>query len=341
MKKEKSFYVQMCIVALAVLFLFSRAQTKIKHELKACARKQKLLINENDLLRKEFLALHEENKKLKSNMELHLTYKPVKTKDGDSALKIRDKTGKVLKIVTGESVADVLSLKKEIDLTGDGEKEIVIEDFTGGAHCCNKYLIFQYKSGALTQIGFLDFGNGEIEKYEDMDEDGIVEIIGSDDRLAYFMTGFANTPMLPRIIHYENGKFVECVKKFPQVLRKRADGYEKELKKAMKEWVKGCYEPYIHNVKGPALGVLALSIWLGDEKAGFEKLHAAAREANVTGKAENEIVAEFKESLPELRVRMAYENREEINARVWGSYMGNFESALKEFEKLDKEKAGQ
>lgn len=150
-------------------------------------------------------------------------------------LKIIDKNGKVRKTFIykdeeGYPFGGIYRCLEEIDLTGDGKKEIVISYYSLGAHCCYEYFILTPKNGKFEEIGHFKFGNAEITEFKDLDRDGIVEIIGDDDRLAYHFLPFAFTPFLPRIIHFEKGKFVECTTKYPKVLKKEAREYEDDLR---------------------------------------------------------------------------------------------------------------
>jgi hypothetical protein len=56
--------------------------------------------------------------------------------------------------VDGQGFLDLQNNKKPdlLDLNGDGSLELVIQDFTGGAHCCFQYWVY---SLGVTVMGFM------------------------------------------------------------------------------------------------------------------------------------------------------------------------------------------
>ncbi|MDR7414196.1 MAG: hypothetical protein QN202_08440 [Armatimonadota bacterium] len=106
------------------------------------------------------------------------------------------------------------------DTDGDGRPEAVVEGFTGGAHCCFVYLVFESRPGAVHQLDRFDLGNGRLERAEDLDRDGRSELLAGDDRLAYFDDlPFAYSPMLPLVLcRSREGRFEDCTERFPRLL---------------------------------------------------------------------------------------------------------------------------
>ena len=64
------------------------------------------------------------------------------------------------------------------DINGDGIPDLVVEEFSGGAHCCSSYLIFSLGK----EFKKLTVGEGEnLEGFEfrDIDGDNVYELVGN------------------------------------------------------------------------------------------------------------------------------------------------------------------
>lgn len=93
------------------------------------------------------------------------------------------------------------------DLTGDGQPDLMLIEFTGGLHCCTRATILGL-GRTFKDYGTVDGADGEVT-LEDVDRDGVPEIRVGDFRFAYWRDlPFSETPV-PDL-----------------VLRFRGDGYE-------------------------------------------------------------------------------------------------------------------
>jgi hypothetical protein len=75
------------------------------------------------------------------------------------------------------------------DLEGDGEPEVIVDLYTGGAHCCSYAEVFRY-SGRRWRRARQFFGNAGY-RFSDIDNDGAVEWLTADDRFAYRFACYA------------------------------------------------------------------------------------------------------------------------------------------------------
>ena len=91
------------------------------------------------------------------------------------------------------------------DITGDGIPDLVVEGYSGGAHCCNDYLIFSLGE-QFQKIAHLYGGDSSFE-FKDIDGDGVYEIIGRDWTFAYWETSFAASPAPEIILYYKDNKY--------------------------------------------------------------------------------------------------------------------------------------
>ena len=110
-----------------------------------------------------------------------------------------------------------------LDVNGDGTAELLVTDYSGGAHCCFTYYLYTRKPG-LKLLGVFDMGNGALA-FQDLDGDGIAEAAGSYDGFAYYDYSYAASPSLPIVFSLKSGKYVENTRAFPLIIQKSLDQY--------------------------------------------------------------------------------------------------------------------
>ena len=144
-----------------------------------------------------------------------------------------------------------------MDIDNDGQSEAVVEYRSGGAHCCYTYLIYKKAKTKLKLIGAIYLGDSSEPVFKDLDNDGVMEILVLDGRLAYFGgLCFACSPSLPLIISYRNKSFIDSTARFPKII-------EQEVQNTLNEKDSG------FDLRGNALKYLALHIILGKEADGW------------------------------------------------------------------------
>ena len=133
------------------------------------------------------------------------------------------------------------------DLDGDGEPEVWLDIYTGGAHCCDDMELVRYVSGAYQQqTRTWDLGY----RLRDLDGDGIPEFRTADDRFAYEFTYYAASPFPVRVLSYRAGTFANVTKQYPALVRKDVRVWRKLYRRGIH-----------HHV--PSLG--ALAGWTADD----------------------------------------------------------------------------
>lgn len=92
------------------------------------------------------------------------------------------------------------------DITGDGEPNLVISHWSGGAHCCFDVYIFSIGD----KFRFIDKIEGEhgFIGFKDLDGDRVPEFIGADWAFAYWNASFAGSPSPETILRYKDGRYV-------------------------------------------------------------------------------------------------------------------------------------
>ena len=91
------------------------------------------------------------------------------------------------------------------DMNINGLPDLMISTFSFGAHCCFRYLVFEFKENGGGYSIIFDSGEtdaGDLLSNEDLDKDGRKEIIYYDDLFAYWHTSYASSPMPKLIFEY-------------------------------------------------------------------------------------------------------------------------------------------
>ena len=160
----------------------------------------------------------------------HATARPIRVLPPDSAIAGRVETEHavgawtvrlIADTVAGEKVAEVrraghramavraVSVRLEFvgrDVTGDRIPDVVIEAFTGGAHCCTQALVLGL-GDTLMDYGLIDGADGDID-FEDLDGDSVPEVRVGDWRFAYWRDyPFVESEVPDVILRFERGAY--------------------------------------------------------------------------------------------------------------------------------------
>lgn len=141
-----------------------------------------------------------------------------------------------------------------VDLDGDGEPEVIVDLYTGGAHCCVIADVFRWTGNAYVSVSrnFADFGYT-------LDAGTFVT---GDARFGYAFASFADSAFPVRLLTFRAGTWRDVTRDHPETLRADAARWLKEYKKRRNGT--------------RALGLLAA--WVADEyRLGASKRAAANR----------------------------------------------------------------
>ena len=152
------------------------------------------------------------------------------------------------------------SAVKVADLDGDGEPEVLVDVFSGGAHCCltTRLLTFNGTGYTPTDLDWRDLGY----QLEDADGDGRPELVGNDPSFSEAFTAFAASAFPPLIFRLENGKLVDVTRAFPKLVRADAATQLKLLRKLKRG----------DDVRGVLAAYVADEYLLGKSSAGLREL---------------------------------------------------------------------
>jgi hypothetical protein len=101
------------------------------------------------------------------------------------------------------------------DLDADGEPEVWVDTYTGGAHCCYESRFFRYVPDRRTYEDLLHSWRDPGYRAKNVDGRDGVELVSSDARFAYVFTSFAGSFFPIQYWHFERGRLVDVTRSFP------------------------------------------------------------------------------------------------------------------------------
>jgi hypothetical protein len=163
----------------------------------------------------------------------HLTITRAGVVELDSNLPLTDCVEGDLACLIVPTGKDDLSVR---DLDGDGDPEVLVGGFTGGAHCCVTLSIYDFRAATSTYsetlLGFASSGYG----LKDLNADGKPELVSDDVRFEDLYTSHAASFPPPQIFDFAHVKgflkLNDVTRSFPAEIRKNAA----EAKKLFKQF---------------------------------------------------------------------------------------------------------
>jgi hypothetical protein len=135
------------------------------------------------------------------------------------------------------------------DVEGDGQPDVLVNLYTGGAHCCNVTDLFRYDAAGHDFTSVLHIWGGPDYSLERLDAGGDYEFVTADDRFAYEFTAYAFSGLPVEILRLVDGRFVNVTRSYPKLAA--ADAAE--------QW-----KNYLENRAG-GTGLGFLGAWAADE----------------------------------------------------------------------------
>jgi hypothetical protein len=107
-----------------------------------------------------------------------------------------------------------------VDLEGTGDPDIVLDLYSGGAHCCTVVQIFSFNPTAYVKTERV-FGDPDA-KLVDLGHTGHFEFLTADDSFAYRFTDFAASGLPIQILTFANRHFTDVTRSYPALVAKDA-----------------------------------------------------------------------------------------------------------------------
>lgn len=108
------------------------------------------------------------------------------------------------------------------DLDGDGESEVVLDLYWGGAHCCWYTQVYRYEPAASTYRPLVHVWGNVGYALRDLSADGVPELVTRDDRFSYAFASFADSRWPLRILSYHGGRLSFVTREYPRELGRDA-----------------------------------------------------------------------------------------------------------------------
>jgi hypothetical protein len=108
-----------------------------------------------------------------------------------------------------------------LDVDADGEPEVLVDAFTGGAHCCAETVVWRRGADGAYAARELEWGNGGYDVRR-LDADPQPELVTQDDRFAAVFTAYAASYPPVRVVHFDASKrsgLVSVTRRFPALVR--------------------------------------------------------------------------------------------------------------------------
>lgn len=166
-----------------------------------------------------------QNSNIKFRYKEYLFQTKYDTADFTTVLKV--KKGK--KVVFKKTYYDRITEIKDYDLDGNGKREILIQMYSGGAHCCTELFAGELRNDIFVITDSVNWGNSFYE-ITDLNNDRKLEITGVNDMFAYAFTNYAQSQFNLLIYGFDSGKFINITNKFPDIVSAHIKDLEEELK---------------------------------------------------------------------------------------------------------------
>jgi hypothetical protein len=114
------------------------------------------------------------------------------------------------------------------DLDGDGEPEVLLDLFWGGAHCCWYTQIYRYVPATARYRVLVHVWGNFSYVLADLDHEGKQEVVTRDDRFSYAFASFADSRAPVRIYGYRQGRLALETTSYPAEIRRDATALWRE-----------------------------------------------------------------------------------------------------------------
>lgn len=138
-----------------------------------------------------------------------------------------------------------------VDLQPGGSPSVVLDLYTGGAHCCSVEQVYSFPANASrVHRSEHDFGDPGA-RLEKLGASGSFDFVSADDDFAYAFTDFAASGLPIQVLSYSHNSFHNVTRSFPGLIAKDAA-----------QWM-AAFHAQASSHYGDSVGVVAA--WAADE----------------------------------------------------------------------------
>jgi hypothetical protein len=151
------------------------------------------------------------------------------------------------------------SSMRVVDFEGDGEPEVLLNLYSGGAHCCTSSYIYRYRAATNSYKPVIrDFGDVGF-KLKNLDKTGPSEFQSVDPAFSGAFTSYAESRFPVQILRFANGRFTDVTASFPALVRRDLRAQKSALTR---------FRRHKYNARGALAAVAADQYRLGAKTAG-------------------------------------------------------------------------
>jgi hypothetical protein len=159
------------------------------------------------------------------------------------------------------------------DLDGDSEPEVLVDLFTGGAHCCTFTQIYAWRDSDITYVRTKHAWRDSGYTLRDLDGDGKPELHSYDARFAYEFTAYAFSVFPVQIWRFRDGHVTNVTRRFRDELRRDARMNKKLYRRTR--------DNRDADIRGVLAAYLADKYLLGQGRSGWRLVRRAVERGEV------------------------------------------------------------
>jgi hypothetical protein len=152
----------------------------------------------------------------------------------------------------GPAVAAKRPAVQVVDLEHTGNPDVVLDLYSGGAHCCTVIQIFSFQAASSSYLETERVFGDPDARIVDLGHDGHFEFLTADDSFAYRFTDFAASGLPIQIFTFSARRFTDVTRSYPGLIAKDA-----------RYWMRA-FRGLAHDRYRDSVGVVAA--WAADEE---------------------------------------------------------------------------
>jgi hypothetical protein len=142
-----------------------------------------------------------------------------------------------------------------VEVTGKAPKELLLTDYSGGAHCCFTHYLFT-QEGGLRNLMYEEWGDGGIQEVRDLDGDGRAELITVGVYSYFADLSFADSPGVTRVYAYDGIQLYDATRQFSARNLQQMQRYQSAFLEARRSG-------NVSGMKGSAMGYWVNALVIG------------------------------------------------------------------------------